>query len=138
LQVFTSSGNTAIAVGYTLSWTLGEPVIETLTGTNNILTQGMHQTNLIVTNLQDITFPGLEIKVYPNPTGDFLKIEVIQGGNELFLYELSDITGRRLLLKEMQSLTKEIDMKSYVPGSYILHLFNSGHEHVKTCKIIKN
>jgi membrane-bound inhibitor of C-type lysozyme len=48
-QVVASSGNSATAGGYTVAWTLGEPVIETLSGSNNILTQGMHQTNLVVT-----------------------------------------------------------------------------------------
>ena len=136
-QVVASFGNTSTAGGYTVAWTLGEPVIETLTGANNILTQGMHQTNLVVTNLQDFPFPGLEVNVYPNPTGDFLRIEVIRQGNELFMYGLSDISGRRLLLKEMEALPEEIDMSNYVSGTYLLHVFNSHREPVKTCKIIK-
>jgi hypothetical protein len=137
-QVVASSGNTATAGGYTVDWTLGEPVIETISGSNNILTQGMHQPNLVVTSLQDLTFPGLEVKVYPNPTGRFLRIEVIQTENDVFHYELSDITGRRILMKKMQAQSEEIDMSSYVSGTYLLQVLNSRLEHVKVCKIIKN
>ena len=137
-QVVASSGNTASAGGYTLAWTLGEPVIETFTGSNNILTQGVHQTNLFVTNLQDFNLPGLQVTVYPNPTGDFLTIEITSQETEIFHYALSDITGRRILLKKMLTLSEKTDMSSYVSGIYLLQVLNSRFEHVKVCKIIKN
>jgi hypothetical protein len=136
-QVVASSGHTATAGGYAVDWTLGEPVIETFTGSNHILTQGMHQTNLVVTDLQYLTLPGPEVKVYPNPAGDFLTIEIARPGNGVFYYSLSDITGRRILLKEMQTLPETADMKSYASGTYLLQVFNSRLEHVKVCKIIK-
>lgn len=120
-----------------MDWTLGEPVIETFTGSNNILTQGMHQTNLVVTDLQYLTLPGPKVKVYPNPAGDFLTIEITPGGNEIFYYSLSDITGRRILIKEMQTLPETADMKSYASGTYLLQVFNSRLEHIKVYKIIK-
>lgn len=137
-QVVASSGNTATAGGYSVAWTLGEPVIATLTGSTNILTQGMHQTNLVATDVGNVVFPGLEVKVYPNPTGDFLTVEVIRKENELLQLELTDIAGRRVILKKVLSGTEEIDMRSYVPGVYLVHIFNSGREHVKICKIVKN
>ncbi len=136
-QVVASTGNTSAVAGYILDWTLGEPVIETFTGTSVILTQGMHQTNLVVTGLHDLISPGLEVKVYPNPVGDFLRIEVLQNGNDDFHFELSDITGCRILLKEMRSESEEIDMSSYVPGTYLLHVFDKKKENRKICKIIK-
>ncbi len=137
-QVVASSGNSGSAAGYTVDWTLGEPVIETISGSGNILTQGMHQTKLLVTAISEIEFPGVEVKVYPNPTGRFLKIEVLQTGNELFFYEISDITGRNVVLKELQGNTEEIDMGSFVSGIYFLYVLSQNHKSVKVFKIIKN
>jgi hypothetical protein len=137
-QVVASSGNSGSAAGYTVDWTLGEPVIETISGSGNILTQGMHQTKLLVTAISEMEFPGLEVKVYPNPTGRFLKIEVLQTGNELFFYEISDITGRNVVLKELQGNTEEIDMGSFVSGIYFLYVLSQNHKSVKVFKIIKN
>ena len=137
-QVVASSGNSFSTVSYSVDWTLGEPVIETFTGSNNMLTQGFHQTKLVVTSLQDLTFPGLEVKVFPNPTENFLRIEVLQQGNDVFRYELSEITGRKIWLKELKTQSDQIDMSSYASGIYLLHLFNSRDEHIKICKIIKN
>ena len=82
--IVASSGNSGSAAGYTVDWTLGEPVIETISGSTHILTQGMHQTKLLVTSIRVMEFPGLELKVYHNPASDLLTIEVIRSGNELF------------------------------------------------------
>lgn len=137
-QVVASSGNTGSAAGYKVDWTLGEPVIETISGSNHILTQGMHQSKLLVTAIGEMEFPGLEVKVYPNPTGRFLNIEIIQNGNEQFLYEVTDITGRKSALKQMHAKTEGIDMVSYVSGIYFLNVTTRNREYIKTFKIIKN
>jgi hypothetical protein len=137
-EVVASSGNSGSAAGYTVDWTLGEPVIETISGSGNILTQGMHQTKLLATAISETELPGLEVKVYPNPTGRFLKIEIIQTGDEQFFYEISDITGRKSVLKQMQTNTEEIDMGSYVSGIYFLNVVSQNHKIVKVFKIIKN
>ncbi len=137
-QVVASSGNSGSAAGYTVDWTLGEPVIETISGSGNILTQGMHQTKLLVTAISEMEFPGLEVKVYPNPTGRFLKIEVLQTGNEQFFYEISDITGRKSVLKEMHSNTEDIDMGNFVSGIYFLNVLSQNYKNVKVFKILKN
>jgi hypothetical protein len=136
-EVVASSGSSGTITGYKVDWTLGEPVIETYAGSVNILTQGMHQTKLLVTGIRELTIPGLEIKVYPNPVSEILMIEVIQTGNDLFRYELFDIAGRKTVAKQMSSNTGEIDMSSYVSGIYFLKVLSPDHEYVKICKIIK-
>ncbi len=137
-QVVASAGNSGTAAGYTVDWTLGEPVIETISGSGNILTQGFHQTRLLITAISEMEFPGLEIKVYPNPASRFLKIEIVQTGNEQFLYELSDIKGRNTVVREVNSNAAEIDLGDYVPGIYLLRVQNSRQEFVKVVKVVKH
>ena len=136
-EVVANSGSSGSITGYKVDWTLGEPVIETFTGSANILTQGMHQTKLLVTGLQELAIPGLEVRVYPNPVSDILMIEIIQPGNDIYRYELFDIAGRKMVLKEMHSNIEEIDMSSYVSGIYLLHVLNPNRDRVKVCNIIK-
>ncbi|MDD4756688.1 MAG: T9SS type A sorting domain-containing protein [Prolixibacteraceae bacterium] len=136
-EVVASSGSSGAITGYKVDWTLGETVIATLPGSENILTQGFHQTKLLVTGLQEFNIPGLEVRVYPNPTSNMLMIEVIQTGNDNFRYELFDIAGRKIVLKNMNSNIEEIDMSSYVSGVYLLHVLKSNSMQVKICKIIK-
>jgi hypothetical protein len=137
-QVVASSGNSGTAVGYKVDWTLGEPAIETITGANNILTQGMHQTRLLITSLIDLEFPGLEISVFPNPTHQWLNIAFNHVESIKLSYQLYDISGRHLLQKVMFSETEIIDMKYFVPNIYILKIVSEDGLSLQVFKIIKN
>ena len=56
-----------------LSWTLGEAVIETVSSTSNILTQGFQQDYLNILNVPE-HFNLDDLNIYPNPTRDVLYI----------------------------------------------------------------
>jgi|SRR6056297_1173643 len=136
-EVVASSGNSGSADGYKVDWTLGETVIETFRSPNHMLTQGIHQPNLLVNNLEDFKMAGFEISVYPNPTNEFLIIEVRHDGNERLLYKIFDATGRKMFLKEMQSDREKIYLSNYDSGIYFLSLLTPDKKQIKVCKIIK-
>jgi hypothetical protein len=115
----------------------GEPAIETISGANNILTQGLHQTRLLVTSLIDPEFPGLEISVFPNPTNQWLNIASNHIESLKLSYQLYDISGRNLLHAGMFSETEIIDMKNYAPNIYILKIISGNGQSLQVFKIIK-
>ncbi len=135
-QVVSSNGDSKSTAGYEVSWTVGEAVIETLTGSPNTLTQGFHQTRLTVTAVSELLFPGLEIKVFPNPTPDIITIhfsEFIED-SRYFLY---DLTGKLLENRLISSADTEVNMKNYASGQYILKLTNKSRQAIQTFKIVK-
>ncbi len=67
-EVVSTAGSHGETTAGSLSWTVGEPVIETITDGTNTLTQGFQQSKLTVTAINDLKFPGIELSVYPNPT----------------------------------------------------------------------
>ncbi len=136
-EIVASSGGSGSVDGVFVDWTLGEPVIETLTGSNNTVTQGMHQPLLLTTYVENLMIPGFEINVYPNPASTLLTIEVIKKRDELLHCEISDISGRKMMLTEIPSNIKKIDMSDYAAGTYFLRLFIPNSVHKKVCKIIK-
>ncbi|MEN8250213.1 MAG: hypothetical protein ABFS32_14870, partial [Bacteroidota bacterium] len=75
-EVVSSGGETGTAAGYEISWTVGEPVIETVSDGTNTLTQGFHQTKLTVTSVNEFSISGIELKVFPNPTEDYVHIHI--------------------------------------------------------------
>ena len=75
-QVISSAGASATGAGVQLSWTVGEPVIETFTGASAILTQGFHQSKLTVTAIDPRIYPELELTVYPNPVSSSLRLQI--------------------------------------------------------------
>ncbi len=74
LEVAATSGDFHKNSSESFSWTLGELLVETLIGTNFILTQVVRQRKLPVTAIDDLQIPGIELNVYPNPTNNFLFI----------------------------------------------------------------
>jgi hypothetical protein len=135
-QVVSSNGDSKSAAGVRVSWTLGEPVIETLIGTSNTLTQGFHQTKVAITAVSEILFPGLEIKVFPNPTPDIITIQFSEYP-EGSMYWLYDLRGKLLENKLISSTNTEISMKNYASGQYILKLTNKSRQAIQTFQVVK-
>jgi hypothetical protein len=135
-EVVSSGGNSESVPGFEVSWTVGEPVIATLIGGTNTLTQGFHQTKITVTAVTELLYPGMEIKVFPNPTEDYITIhfsEFIEGSR----YALYDLEGRLLENKLINSPDTEIGMTKYASGQYILKLLDDSKLTLQTFKVIK-
>lgn len=110
--------------GLSISWTLGEVAYTTLTSTDYILTQGFQQGNLFTTSVEKPTNPLNDIAIYPNPAKEFVKVRVeIPNVAGKATFELYDITGRKLISKEMvveQSVPVELSLSEIRPGIYLL------------------
>lgn len=137
-QVISSAGTTVKNATLELSWTVGEPVIETFTGTSNILTQGFHQTRLVVTTVDPVEFPGLSLIVYPNPVSSTLRLEIKGEMTNNISYCLFDFNGKLMLNKQVENLPELINMEIYAPGAYLLKVFRETDLPLRTFKIVKN
>lgn len=136
-EVTASSGEHFTGVNTQLSWTIGETMIETFPLGSSQLTQGFHQSNIIVTTVTSLP-ENFQAKVFPNPTSNFLNIEWTEISDSLSL-SLYDVTGKQLLFQMTldQTLSKMLDLSAYAAGSYVLHLRNQNKKTNKTFIIIK-
>lgn len=109
---------------------LGEPISETFTSNQHIVTQGFLQGDLLVSQIpKDLPF-SFEISVYPNPVTEILLVET----EEVNLsYQVLDLNGRILLQGRLKSFPKQISFSGFEAGTYILVIGNN-----KTHKIIKH
>ncbi len=135
-EVTSSAGNYTEAGGVQLSWTLGEPVIETVTNGNTILTQGFHQTNLTVTAIGQLQAADMSLKVYPNPTSDFIKIE-LENETGPINYSLFDLNGKLIFQDIITDINAKIPMSNYETGVYFLEVSNKNKRVLQTFKIVK-
>lgn len=137
-QVISSAGASAAGTGVQLSWTVGETVIETFTGTSAILTQGFHQTRLTVTAIELIPVPDLDLTVYPNPVSSVLRLQAI-GKKKVpqMTYSLFNMEGKVILKKLFTDSPEEINMEMYSSGTYVLKIFNGENQPLRTFKVIK-
>ena len=118
-SVVSSSGDSYNNGGIMMDYTLGEIVIETYTNSNTILTQGFHQGDLKVTTA--VVNLDIKTKIYPNPTTNFLIIELEKNVNaELLVY---DINGKIVIKDKLnEEQKKQLDFSFLNQGNYLLHI----------------
>ena len=125
-SVISSSGNSYNNGGINMDYTLGEIVVETfqptvtpLPLTYTILTQGFHQGILkVTTSVENID---IKTKVYPNPTTNFIIIELEKNVNaDILVY---DINGKLVLKDKLNDENqKQLDFSFLNQGNYLLHI----------------
>ena len=138
-KVISSSGNYYKGTNASLSWTIGETIVETFIGTNSILTKGFQQTSYSVTGIKKLEDGSFQIKVFPNPASDFLNITFITKEKTSLLIELIDLNGKILLNIKVESthLIKQINFTHYTPGTYFLRIRKTNGKLLESYQIQK-
>ena len=118
-SVISSSGDSYSNGGIMMDYTLGEIVVETFSNSANILTQGFHQGDLMVTTA--VVNLDIKTKIYPNPTTNFIIIELENNVNaELLVY---DINGKIVIKDKLnEEQKKQLDFSFLNQGNYLLHI----------------
>ena len=134
-----ATGGNASGSGGSVSYSVGQMVYTTNTGTNGSVAQGVQQPYEIsvVTGLEEAIGINLILSAYPNPTTDFLKLKVENYDNTNLSYQLFDINSKLLENKKIEGSETSIFMSNLVPATYFLKVTDNNKE-VKTFKIIKN
>jgi len=134
-----ATGGNASGSGGTVSYSLGQVVYTTNTGTNGSVAQGVQQPYEIsvVTGLEAAKDISLSVSAYPNPTTDFLNLKVENYDNTSLSYQLFDMNGKLLEAKKIEDTQTSIVTSNLVPAIYFLKV-TQGNKEVKTFKIIKN
>ena len=136
-EVISTAGGHSGGSTTQVSWTIGEPVIETEMNGLYILTQGMHQGNLVVTVAREITGLGFRISAYPNPVSKFVKLDIGAPQIKGFSYALFNAEGQLLRQEEVNERITTIPMDAYTHSSYLLRVVSEGKE-VKVFRVVKN
>jgi len=136
-QVIAATGNHAASSSGSVSWTIGESITKTLTGTGSILTQGFHQTSLTITIMNELPDPGYPVTVFPNPVSFNAKLRIEKEKFTKMEYLLYDMNGTLLMRKPVEAIETEIPFSTLLPATYILRITKNLIE-VKTFKIIKS
>jgi hypothetical protein len=93
-QVIASAGDYFSNGNVSLSWTLGEPVIETYTTANIILTQGFQQPELLTVGINDVLKSDFSSTIYPNPTFNIISVQLNNQKNAQFTVEIINGLGQ--------------------------------------------
>ncbi|CAI8182467.1 MAG: Uncharacterised protein [Formosa sp. Hel1_33_131] len=131
----TAAGGDATGIGGSSSYTVGQVVYTTNTGTNGSLAQGVHQPYEISTTLGiNETTINLELSLYPNPTTNYLTLKVENNTN--LSYQLIDLLGKVIANKKVTATSTTIKMEALPKAIYFLKVTRN-NQPVKTFKVIK-
>lgn len=119
-EVISVSGDSYSNNEYVLDFTVGEVAIESLQNEQTIVTQGFHQTKLIVAAVSKAENSNFKLTVFPNPSTNRV---FVQSTNRRFSptnYELLDINGKLLTKDDILTDYFEVDVSQYQQGTYLL------------------
>jgi hypothetical protein len=134
-----ATGGNASGSGGSASYSVGQVVYTTNTGTNGSVAQGVQQPFeiSIVTGIDEAKDINLSLTVYPNPTTDYLTLEVKDFELSTLHFQLYDMQGKLLQNEKITGTQTSIVMSNLVPATYFVKVIQ-GNKEVKTFKIIKN
>lgn len=138
-DVIASAGDSDTTEQYIVSWTVGESFVETYSNTNCVSTLGFQQSFFCTLKIPELNETGFIINVYPNPTVDFINIE-IQSASLKYDYEieLTDMYGH--VLRDYQVINNQvlrIDLRFISTGFIIMKIIHKESSSHKTFKIVK-
>lgn len=139
-SVIAAGGGYAESDNISISWTLGELAVSTLTGGSMMLTQGFQQPFDIGVGINKDQL-SWNISVYPNPVGDELIIRFNTEKPGSFLIEIQDVTGRLVSQAQIKQVNPgdifRLNTSSYTNGVYFLKVFTPDHNQVQVSSLRK-
>ncbi len=138
-QSVNASGSDASGTGGGVSYSVGQIVYTTNTGTNGSVAQGVQQPYEIsvITGIEQAGDIDLVCTAYPNPAASILTLKIQNYKREKLFYQLYDIAGKQLENKEISGSETTISLVSYSSAAYFLKIAENNKE-IKVFKIIKN
>ena len=136
-ETIPATGSDATGSGGTVSYTVGQVVYTTNTGTNASMAQGVQQPYEIYSVGIEEAPADISLSTFPNPTQGLLTLEFDDYANQAMDYQIVDLHGKIMLTERINSAHTQIDLSAFVQGTYFIKVIKDAKS-VKTYKIIKN
>jgi hypothetical protein len=122
-----------------ISYTIGEPVTETIDANGATMTQGFQQNDFNITIVEELKEENIALNVFPNPAQDYIKIQLEKSSDKLLNCMLYDIAGNMLYKADIIKGTShmEVNFTTYAIGCYLLKISSDTGSFSKTYKIEK-
>lgn len=138
-EVISSAGDHYENGSYQLSWTLGEVAVQTYDNGSNILTEGFHQPEILITSIEEENLTDIDLTIFPNPTTQFVNIQLRNNEADMTASVL-DMSGKTVMTKSIVAYQAEsgFDLGNLAAGGYLLQIldndgkFRSTHQIQKT------
>ena len=139
-QVISSAGDYSMGSDIRLDWTLGELAITTIESPNQQISQGFHQAYFFTTlHVEDLPTEVGTINVAPNPTSDWIELQMSFHEEQTIQLLLIDLSGKTIWSEKLkgQELKEKYSLKDLASGNYYLTFQFEGNKYSKSFQINK-
>jgi hypothetical protein len=138
-QATLSSGGNGSGTGGSFAYSVGQTMYTAQSNSATTLSKGVQQgfELFLITGLEDEDRFGLAATVFPNPTSNYLTVEIKNyspdSAMEIFLF---DAKGQQVHRQQVVDVQTQIAVDHLSPALYVLKLIQ-GNKLVKVVKLIK-
>lgn len=142
METFNSSGENATGASGSVTYSIGQVFYTYIGESVYNVAQGIQQQQEVTTTLssdETIAEPKTEIVIFPNPTTDFVNIQMegSESDSKQHSYQLYDLQGRLLKQESISQNETQVNMTDLRAAIYLLNIYND-NKIFKTFKIVKN
>jgi hypothetical protein len=136
-EAVVAAGSNASSGTGNVSYSVGQIVYTTNDNPNFSVAQGIQQPFEISTLSIDEHIPAkIQLSAYPNPTVDYLTLDVDSLDTESLQYVLIDISGKLIREEKITTQLTSINFTAIPSTTYLIKVTANG-KNIKTFKIIK-
>jgi hypothetical protein len=135
-QAVVSGGNFHQNSQGSISWGLGEAVIETFEVDDIIITQGFQQSKLTITTIEELPESEFSITAFPNPANDFVYLKSNLNESDDVYFTMFDLNGKIVMQDKINSTLEKVSFRALKSGVYFIKISLNNKE-MKTIKVIK-
>ena len=136
-QSVIATGGDATGSGGSVSYTVGQIDYQTNDGSGGSSSEGVQQPyEIFIVGITENLTLKRDIQVYPNPTNDFLFLELDEIGDQMQMI-MYDENGKEVLVQKINTERTRIQMNNQSTGMYLLNI-TENNKLLESIKIIKN
>lgn len=131
-----AAGGTGIGTGGNVNYSIGQIDYQSANGSGGNVNQGVQQPYELfnVTSVNELD--EFITAVFPNPTNGIVQLTLSDLKKDLN-FTVYDLSGRKILAKDISDVQTYIDLSSVASGEYLLAISSKSNT-LKTIKIIKH
>jgi spore coat protein U-like protein len=132
-----TSGGEATGGGGSVSYSVGQVVYTTNSGSSGTVAQGVqHAYEISVVGVNN-TQSNISLNAYPNPATDVLTLQISNYNNEKLMYQLYDLNGKLISSEQIGASQTQINTATLPTATYFIDVLNQENKKVQSFKILK-
>ncbi len=132
-----ATGGNAHGSGGTVAYSIGQIVYTAHSGHSGTVAQGVqHGYEIIPVGIKE-SLLNISLSIFPNPTSDYLTLQIKDYNSEKLSLQLLDIQGRLRHAAQIYSGETVIHMNDLAKATYFIHVFDYKSKKIQSFKIVK-